>query len=126
YRKFDLIYAVAQKNIGPAGVTLVVLKKSLLERIVRPQPDILSYSAMAKNHSMVNTPPVFAIYCSLLNLRWISRQGLSSLESVNREKARLLYDTIDNSSLFYSTADKTSRSRMNVCFRMQTEAQEQD
>lgn len=119
YRKFDLIYAVAQKNIGPAGVTLVVIKKSLLERQVRELPDILSYKAMARNHSMVNTPPVFAIYCSLLNLRWIAARGISGLEAANRQKAGLLYETIDQSKLFYGTADKPSRSMMNVCFRMQ-------
>src|SRR5690606_33941491 len=76
YKQCQLIYAVAQKNIGPAGVTLVIMHESMAQRQARDVPDILSYREMARQNSMVNTPPVFAIYTSLLTLRWIKEQGL--------------------------------------------------
>lgn len=117
YTAFSLIYAVAQKNIGPAGVTLVAIRKSMLDRQQRELPEILSYREMAKNNSLLNTPPVFAIYCSMLTLRWIHNIGLEEMERRNRQKAALLYDTIDNSKLFYGVAQKESRSMMNACFR---------
>ena len=117
YNKFDLIYAVAQKNIGPAGVTLVAVRKSLLEQQKRPLPEILSYRDGVKHNSVLNTPPVFAIYCSLLTLRWISTIGMAEMERRNDEKARLLYEAIDNSKLFYGVAQKEHRSKMNACFR---------
>lgn len=117
YSNFDLIYAVAQKNIGPSGVTLVIVKKEMLQKEERTLPEILSYAVMAKNNSLLNTPPVFAIYCSLLTLRWVKEQGMQHLDSVNKQKADLLYNAIDNSNLFYGVADKDSRSNMNVCFR---------
>jgi phosphoserine aminotransferase len=122
YNKFSMLYAVAQKNIGPAGVTLVVIRKEMLEKQVRPLPGILSYRDMAEAGSVLNTPPVFAIYCSLLTLRWIQQKGLDAIEEENRAKAALLYDTIDNSDLFYGMADKESRSMMNVCFRLKDES----
>lgn len=121
YKKFDLIYAVAQKNIGPAGVTLVVVRKSLLEQQKRKLPEILSYRDVAAHNSVLNTPPVFAIYCSLLTLRWIKNTGMAEMERRNQEKATLLYDAIDNSNLFYGVARKEHRSLMNVCFRAQEE-----
>ncbi len=122
YDKFDLIYAVAQKNIGPAGVTLVVVKKALLDKgPVRELPEILDYQVLSRHNSVLNTPPVFAIYCSLLNLRWIRGQGIKELEARNGEKAALLYKTIDESPLFYGVADVASRSSMNVCFRAYSE-----
>lgn len=117
YSQFDLIYAVAQKNIGPSGVTLVVVKKSMLEKQVRKLPEILSYKEMAKHNSLLNTPPVFAIYVSLLMLRWVKQQGMDQLDLVNKQKATLLYNAIDNSKLFYGVAEQESRSNMNVCFR---------
>ncbi len=121
YKRFSMIYAVAQKNLGPAGVTLVVLRKSLLNAQKRVLPEILSYKEMAKHNSLLNTPPVFAIYGCLLNLRWIKKTGMATLEQHNKEKARLLYEAIDRSALFYGVARKESRSLMNVCFRMYTE-----
>ncbi|KAA5534950.1 3-phosphoserine/phosphohydroxythreonine transaminase [Taibaiella lutea] len=117
YSKFSLIYAVAQKNIGPAGVTLIVIRKSLLEKQKRVLPEILSYRDMAKNNSVLNTPPVFPIYCSLLTLRWIKAIGMDAMQQSNEEKARLLYDAIDESKLFYGVAKKEDRSMMNACFR---------
>ena len=117
YNKFDLIYAVAQKNIGPAGVTLVAIRKSMLAKQQRTLPEILSYRDLAKHNSLLNTPPVFAIYCSMLTLRWIKQIGLEELTKRNKAKAELLYTTIDNSRLFYGVAEKESRSMMNVCFR---------
>jgi len=117
YSRFSLIYAVAQKNIGPAGVTLVVVRKSMLEKQKRTLPGILSYKAEADNNSVLNTPPVFAIYCSLLTLRWIHSIGIEAMDRRNREKADLLYTAIDNSKLFYGVARKEDRSLMNACFR---------
>ncbi|WP_118976898.1 3-phosphoserine/phosphohydroxythreonine transaminase [Taibaiella koreensis] len=117
YSRFSLIYAVAQKNIGPAGVTLVVVRKSMLERQKRELPGILSYKDEAANNSVLNTPPVFAIYCSLLTLRWIDSIGIDAIEQRNREKANLLYQAVDDSQLFYGVAQKEHRSLMNVCFR---------
>ncbi|RQO29807.1 3-phosphoserine/phosphohydroxythreonine transaminase [Taibaiella sp. KBW10] len=121
YSQFSLIYAVAQKNIGPAGVTLVVAKKDFIDRPVRDLTDILSYSAMAKNNSLINTAPVFAIYTSLLNLRWIKEKGLDLIEQESLEKARMLYDYIDQSQLYNGVAEKSSRSRMNACFVLNRE-----
>jgi phosphoserine aminotransferase len=117
YNKFSLIYAVAQKNIGPAGVTLVAIRKSLLDQQKRELPEILSYREMAKNNSLLNTPPVFPIYCSLLTLRWVKAIGIDAMDKRNKEKARLLYDVIDSSSVFYGVAQKEYRSHMNACFR---------
>jgi phosphoserine aminotransferase len=117
YNKFSLIYAVAQKNIGPAGVTLVVIRKSLLQQQKRELPEILSYREMAKHNSVLNTPPVFPIYCSLLTLRWVKALGMDAMDKRNKEKARILYDAIDNSAVFYGVAKKEDRSHMNACFR---------
>jgi phosphoserine aminotransferase len=117
YNKFSLIYAVAQKNIGPAGVTLVVIRKSLLEQQQRVLPEILSYRDMAKHNSVLNTPPVFGIYCSLLTLRWVKAIGMKNMQQRNEEKASLLYKAIDESNLFYGVAQQEDRSIMNVCFR---------
>lgn len=125
YKQFSMIYAVAQKNLGPAGVTLVVIRKSMLEQEKRTLPGILSYKAEAEHNSVLNTPPVFAIYCSLLNLRWIKSTGMEAMEQRNKEKARLLYEAIDNSKLFYGVARKEDRSQMNVCFRAHDEAHTQ-
>jgi phosphoserine aminotransferase len=117
YSKFSLIYAVAQKNIGPSGVTLVIIRKSLLEKQKRILPEILSYRDMAKNNSVLNTPPVFGIYCSMLTLRWVKAIGMETMQQRNQEKASLLYRTVDESRLFYGVAKKEDRSLMNACFR---------
>lgn len=116
YSKFSMIYAVAQKNLGPAGVTLVVAKKDFIKNTVRPLADILSYKVMAAKNSLVNTAPVFPIYVALLNLRYMASKGLAQIELENEEKAQLLYGFIDKSSFYQGIADKDSRSKMNVCF----------
>ncbi|MFT4062262.1 MAG: 3-phosphoserine/phosphohydroxythreonine transaminase [Edaphocola sp.] len=122
YSKFSLIYAVAQKNIGPAGVTLVVIRKSMLQGQKRELPEILSYADMARHNSVLNTPPVFPIYCSLLMLQWVKEQGgLEAMDKSSREKSALLYHAIDNSKLFHGVANKEDRSMMNVCFRADDE-----
>lgn len=115
--KFDLIYAGAQKNLGPAGVTLVIVREGALGKITRELPSMLDYKLFIEKDSMYNTGPVFSIYVSLLTLRWIKKnQGVAGMATRNEEKARLLYNTIDSHPLFYGTAVKEDRSKMNVCF----------
>ncbi|MBB2146794.1 3-phosphoserine/phosphohydroxythreonine transaminase [Pedobacter sp. LMG 31464] len=115
---FDLIYAGAQKNMGPAGMTLVIIKKTLLTKIKYPLPAMYDYRTYAANNSMYNTPPVFSIYVSMLNLLWLKDQGgVSAIEKQNIKKAELLYEAIDKSEIFYGTADGGHRSRMNVTFQ---------
>lgn len=116
YSRYDLFYAVAQKNLGVAGVTLVVLRKSLLRKEVRPLNSYLSYTAHAAAKSILNTAPVFAVYTSLLMLRYIARRGIANIEAENKEKAALLYQTIESGTCFYPHAKPGSRSRMNVVF----------
>jgi phosphoserine aminotransferase len=116
---FDLIYAGAQKNMGPAGVTLVIVKKSLYER--RPEgraiPSMLDYKLHGEKESMYNTPPVFPILVSKFNLEWVKENGgCEGMQIRNEAKAKLLYDAIDNSPYFKGTVNKEDRSRMNVCF----------
>lgn len=124
YQNCDLIYAVAQKNIGASGVTLIFARKSFLKSERKGLPEVLSYNAQAKAGSMLNTPPVAAVYSCLLMLRWTAARGIAAIETENSEKAGLLYQTIDESRLFHSTIEKNSRSRMNVVFRMNDPAQE--
>ncbi len=115
--QFDLIYAGAQKNMGPAGVTLVVIKKSILGHVKRYIPTMLDYRIHIKNESMYNTPPVYPIYVCMLTLRWIkSMGGLSAMERRNREKAALLYNEIDRNPLFRGTTAVEDRSWMNATF----------
>ncbi len=116
--KFDLIYAGAQKNLGPAGVTLVIIKKSMYNNMSeRHVPTMLKYQTHAKNGSMYNTPPVFPILVSKYNLEWVKQMGgVQGMEKRNSEKADLLYSTIDSSEYFQGTAEVNSRSKMNVCF----------
>lgn len=117
FNQFGLIYAGAQKNMGPAGVTLVVVRKSILGRVTRHIPTILDYRVHIENGSMFNTPPVFPIYISMLTLRWLKEQGgIAAIEKINNQKAKLLYDEIDHNPLFTGTVAKEDRSRMNVCF----------
>lgn len=114
-----LIYAGAQKNVGPAGVTLVIVKDELLGKTGRTNPAIFDYSVHAKNGSLYNTPPVFAIYVTLLNLRWLkAKGGVAVMEQENIIKARTLYDEIERNSLFTAPAEESCRSRMNVTFVM--------
>jgi phosphoserine aminotransferase len=117
FKKFDLIYAGAQKNMGAAGVTMVVVKKSLLGKTNRKIPAILDYQKHIEAGSLLNTPPVFAIYVSLLTLRWIEQEGgLAEMEKRNQAKANLLYNTIDSLPAFYCPIAKEDRSIMNAVF----------
>lgn len=118
--KFAMIYAGAQKNLGPAGVTVVVIRKDFLETAQKTAPTMLRYETHAKNDSLYNTPPTFAVYMVNLVLRWIKAQGgVAGVEKINRAKAALIYDTIDQSGGFYQGhADQDSRSLMNVTFRI--------
>lgn len=120
--RFALIYAGAQKNLGPAGVTVVIIRHDLLERCRRDLPATLSYVQMAAHNSLLNTPPVFAIYIVGLVARYLLAQGgLAAAEARNREKAALLYATLDSSEGFYrGWAQPDSRSDMNVTFRLPT------
>ncbi|MCB0645188.1 MAG: 3-phosphoserine/phosphohydroxythreonine transaminase [Saprospiraceae bacterium] len=120
--KFDLIYAGAQKNMGPAGVTLVIVRKSALGTVSRYMPAMLDYKTHIENVSMYNTPPVFAMHVSMLTLEWIKSQGgLTAMAASNEAKAKILYDELDRNSLFYGHAVKEDRSLMNVTFRLHNE-----
>lgn len=115
--KYGLIYAGAQKNLGPAGVTLVIVRDDIVERGPSTLPTMLQYRTHAKNQSMYNTPPTFGIYLMGLVFKWIKKQGgLSAMETINREKALKLYRYLDSSRVFKSTAATDSRSMMNVTF----------
>ena len=117
FKQFDLIYAGAQKNMGAAGVTMVVVKKEILGKINRKIPAILDYRKHIEAGSLLNTPPVFSIYVSLLTLRWIEAQGgLAAMEKLNLAKANLLYNTIDSSTAFHCPIAKEDRSIMNAVF----------
>jgi len=125
--KYDLIYGGAQKNLGPAGVTFVIIKESLLTKVERKIPTMLSYATHMKEPSLYNTPPVFAIYMCLETLRWIkSLGGVKAVEEMNIKKANLLYDTIDNSKMFVGTVAKDSRSLMNICFVMKEQYKDKE
>ncbi|MBA3675124.1 MAG: 3-phosphoserine/phosphohydroxythreonine transaminase, partial [Chitinophagaceae bacterium] len=117
FNSFDLIYAGAQKNMGAAGVNLVVVNKNILGKVRRTIPTIMDYRNHIKEGSMLNTPPVFAVYVSMLTLRWLKNMGgVAAIEKVNNQKAELLYNEIDNNPLFTGTVAKDDRSKMNVCF----------
>ncbi|HQW11982.1 MAG TPA: 3-phosphoserine/phosphohydroxythreonine transaminase [Saprospiraceae bacterium] len=117
YNQFGLIYAGAQKNMGVAGTTLVVVRKDLLGKVKRPLPSMVDYSVQIENGSMYNTPPVFPIYLSMLVLRWIKKiGGIAEIEKRNDAKAKVLYDEIDRNPLFRGTAEVEDRSKMNICF----------
>ncbi len=117
---FGLIYAGAQKNMGPAGLTIAIVKDELLGRIKRKLPSMLDYKVQIDGGSMYNTPPVFAIYASMLNLRWLkAKGGVDAIEKENIAKAEALYREIDRNSLFKGTCEIADRSRMNVCFVME-------
>lgn len=123
FSKFDLIYAGAQKNMGPAGTTLVVIKEGLLNKTGRTIPNILNYQQHIDKESMYNTPPVFAVYTSLLTLKWLQNLGgIPAIEKVNEAKAALLYNEIDRNPLFKGTAAIEDRSKMNATFLLENEA----
>ncbi|MEH6306440.1 3-phosphoserine/phosphohydroxythreonine transaminase [Olivibacter sp. CPCC 100613] len=117
---YGLIYAGAQKNMGPAGLTLVIVKNDILGKTGKDIPSIFDYRKHAEAGSMYNTPPVYAVYVSLLNLRWLkAKGGVEEIERENIIKARTLYDEIDRNPLFKGTAKLEDRSRMNVTFVME-------
>jgi len=117
--QFGLIYAGAQKNLGPAGTTVVIVREDMLGTVHRHLPSMLDYRVFAKNDSMYNTPPVFPIYVSMLTLRWIKKSGgLKAMQRKNKAKALLLYDEIDRNPLFRGTVAAEDRSHMNICFVM--------
>lgn len=121
--QFGLIYAGAQKNLGPSGLTVVIMKKDLISTPPDHLPTMLSYETYSKNQSLYNTPPTFAIYLLKLVLDWVeSEGGVEVIEKRNQEKAKLLYDVIDESDSFYSGhAKPDSRSNMNVTFTLPSE-----
>jgi phosphoserine aminotransferase len=115
--KFDLIYAGAQKNLGPSGTTLVIVNKEALGKVERQIPTMLNYQTHIDKKSAFNTQPVFPIYVCLLTLRWLKKNGgVEGAEQRNKKKADLLYNCIDHNELFKGTAKKEDRSLMNVCF----------
>jgi len=124
--KFGLIYAGAQKNIGPAGVCMVIIRDDMLERVPDTLPSMLKYTTYASKNSMFNTPPCFAIYMVQLVMKWLEESvgGLEKMARMNQTKARTLYEAIDSSDFYQGTAETDSRSLMNVTFRLPDEALE--
>lgn len=119
YSKFDLIYAGAQKNMGPAGTTLVVVKEDILGKVSRKIPSMLDYKVHISKGSMFNTPPVFPIYVSMLTMEWLKNMGgISAIEKINDTKARLIYSEIDLNPLFEGFTVKEDRSNMNATFNL--------
>jgi phosphoserine aminotransferase len=124
--RFALIYAGAQKNLGPAGMTLVIARNSFLDSVNHPVPSMLDYRVYRDNHSLYNTPPVFSIYAAMLNLQWLkSKGGVKFIRLENLAKARALYNEIDRNPLFYGLANVEDRSIMNVTFKMHEPENEQ-
>ncbi len=122
FSKFDLIYAGAQKNMGPAGTTLVVIKEEILGKVSRKIPSMLDYKVHISKESMFNTPPVFAVYTSMLTLEWLKNLGgIAAIEEVNEKKAQLLYSEIDLNPVFEGYANKNDRSKMNATFNLAEE-----
>ena len=117
FNRFSLIYAGAQKNIGAAGVNMVIADKSILGKVSRPLPSMMDYRNHIQNGSMLNTPPVFAVYVCMITLRWLKNQGgIPDIEKLNDRKSTLLYDTLDSLPVFRTTVAKEDRSKMNVVF----------
>ena len=122
FSKFDLIYAGAQKNMGPAGTTLVVVKEEILGKVSRKIPSMMDYKVHINKSSMFNTPPVFAVYTSMLTLEWLKNLGgIKAIEEENEKKARLMYSEIDLNPLFNGYAVKEDRSYMNATFTLANE-----
>ena len=121
--KFGLIYAGAQKNAGPAGVCLVIIRKDMLDQVPDSIPTMLRYTTYSEKNSLYNTPPCFAIYTVQLVLKWLEEivGGLEKMAALNQKKARLLYQLFDNSSFYRTTAEPDSRSLMNITFRLPNE-----
>lgn len=126
FSQFDLIYAGAQKNMGPAGTTLVVVKKEILGKTGRDIPSYLDYSLHIAKESMFNTPPVFPVYASLLTLQYLEKHGgIAAAEERNNAKAKLLYDEIDRNPLFETYCKDEDRSLMNVSFNITDESKKE-
>ena len=123
--RYGLIYGGAQKNVGPSGLTLVIVRDDLLGRALPTTPEVFDYAVQAKSDSMINTPPTFAIYLAGLVFRWLEDAGgVSAIAEVNAEKARLLYGAIDASGLYENRIEPRDRSRMNVVFHLREPALE--
>jgi len=122
-KPFGLIYAGAQKNIGPAGVCMVIIREDMLKTVPDNLPSMLKYTTFSSSNSLYNTPPCFSIYVIQLVLKWLEETigGLDKIEEINKEKARLLYETFDSGDFYKGTAEKGSRSLMNVTFRLPNE-----
>ncbi|MBI3068182.1 MAG: 3-phosphoserine/phosphohydroxythreonine transaminase [Betaproteobacteria bacterium] len=121
--RFGLIYAGAQKNIGPAGLTIVIVRESLIGRAGAGMPSMFDYKIQADNGSMYNTPPTYAVYIAGLVLQWLTRLGgLGKMEEINVAKARLLYDYLDQTEFYHSPVAKEDRSRMNMPFTLKNAA----
>ncbi|MBN2424608.1 MAG: 3-phosphoserine/phosphohydroxythreonine transaminase [Calditrichaceae bacterium] len=125
--KFGLIYAGAQKNMGPAGVTIVIIREDLMQKSPDNIPTMTSYKILGEKDSLYNTPPCFSIYVVKLVLEWIKKQGgLSKIEEINEKKAALLYNAIDATDFYKGTVEKDSRSIMNVTYRLPSEDLEKE
>jgi len=123
FTKFDIIYAGAQKNMGPAGTTLVVVKEDVLGKVSRRIPSMMDYKVHISKSSMFNTPPVFAVYTSMLTLEWLKNLGgIPAIEKENEKKAQLIYSEIDLNPLFKGFASKEDRSIMNATFTLENDA----
>jgi phosphoserine aminotransferase len=124
--KFGIIYAGAQKNIGPSGVTLVIIRKDLIEKCDDSLTTMLKYKTHCEKGSMFNTPPTFGIYLIDLVMKWLDKKGgVEGMQKINEEKANALYEMIDNSPMYRGTAAVEDRSNMNVTFRLTSEELEQ-
>jgi phosphoserine aminotransferase len=122
FSKFSLIYAGAQKNMGPAGTTLVIIKEDVLGKVTRKIPSMLDYQIHIDKESMFNTPPVFAVYTSMLTLEWLKKNGgISAIEKKNSLKANLIYNEIDSNELFEGFAEIEDRSYMNATFNLKNQ-----
>lgn len=127
FSAFDIIYAGAQKNMGPAGTTLVIVKEEVLGKVSRQIPSMLDYRVHISKDSMFNTPPVFAVYTSMLTLEWLKNLGgIAAIEEVNAKKAQLLYSEIDLNPLFKGFAKNEDRSNMNATFNLTDEKLKED
>ena len=121
--RYGLIYAGAQKNIGPAGLVVVIVREDLLGGAIKETPDVLNYAIQAKNDSMLNTPPTFSLYLAGLTFKWLlERGGLGGIELANIKKAGILYDYLDSQDFYSNPVAKEDRSRMNVPFKLRDES----
>lgn len=127
FNRFDLIYAGAQKNIGAAGTNIVVVNRRCLGKVSRPLPTMMDYRSHIEAGSLLNTPPVFAIYVCMLTLRWLKKMGgVEAMEKINDRKAELLYDTIDANPVFKGTVNREDRSHMNAVFTIEDGSAEKE